>query len=73
MSLLEHKSSCIAVVVLLVVSMMLLGIMNGLTAQRVSRYRGTKPVLILPGEKRRTIVLPAFQRIINISDGASLD
>ena len=67
MSPLEHRSSCMAVVALMIAAMILLGIMNGLTAHRVARYRGTKPVLILPEEKRRTIVLPALQRTANKS------
>lgn len=68
MSPLEHRSSCLAVVTLMVVAMILIGVMNGLTAHRVSKYKSVRPVLIIPEEKRRKLVLPAFQRVLNKSD-----
>ena len=48
----ENRASCFAVVALLGSAVMLLGVMNGMTAHRLARYRRDAPVLILPIEKR---------------------
>ena len=54
MSPLEHRSSCLAVVTLMVVAMILIGVMNGLTAHC------TVGVLAAPDTKEQIFHCPEY-------------
>ena len=68
----ENRASCMTVAVLLGCAMLLLGIMNGMTVDRVSKYRNKPQVFVLLDDKRRFIVkhnlTRALDDVLNVTD-----
>ena len=69
----EHNGNCITVVVLLALAMVLLGVMHGMTTEKLARYRHNKPpVLVLPeGFRRQMLVDETVKRNATVNFTAS--